>query len=68
MRITGPLDKITWKIEFAKVIGDLIKEKTEVRVDAKKQEIKQKIDEKKDALKQKAADQLKDKLKGLFGQ
>lgn len=68
VRITGPLDKITWKIEFAKAIGDLIKEKTEARVDAKKQEIKQKIDEKKDALKQKATDQLKDKLKGLFGQ
>jgi len=68
VRITGPLDKITWKIEFSKAIGDLIKEKTEARVDAKKQEIKQKIDEKKDALKQKATDQLKDKLKGLFGQ
>ena len=68
VRITGPLDKITWKIEFSKAIGDLMKEKTEARADAKKQEIKQKIDEKKDALKQKATDQLKDKLKGLFGQ
>lgn len=67
VRVTGPLDKITWKIEFANAIGDLLKEKTQVRIDEKKQQLQQKVDEKKLEIQQKATDQLKDKLKGLFG-
>lgn len=67
VRVTGPLDNISWKIEFAQALGDVIKEKTQARVEEKKQEIKQKVDEKKEELKQKAGDQLRDKLKGLFG-
>ncbi|AJP49121.1 hypothetical protein PG1C_13145 [Rugosibacter aromaticivorans] len=67
VRVTGPLDKITWKIEFANAIGDLLKEKTQVRIDEKKQQLQQKVDEKKQEIRQKATDQLKDKLKGLFG-
>lgn len=67
VRVTGPLDKITWKIEFASAIGDLLKEKTQARIDEKKQELQKKVDEKKQEIQQKATDQLKDKLKGLFG-
>ncbi|HEY8856441.1 MAG TPA: AsmA family protein [Rugosibacter sp.] len=67
VRITGPLDKITWKIEFASAIGDLLKEKSQARIDEKKQELRKKVDEKKQEIQQKVTDQLKDKLKGLFG-
>lgn len=67
VRVTGPLDKITWKIEFASAIGDLLKEKSQARIDEKKQELQKKVDEKKQEIQQKATDQLKDKLKGLFG-
>lgn len=67
VRVTGPLDKMTWKIEFANAIGDLLKEKSQARIDEKKQELQQKIDERKQDIQQKATDQLKDKLKGLFG-
>lgn len=67
VRVTGPLDKITWKIEFASAIGDLIKEKSQARIDEKKQELQKKFDEKKQEVQQKATDQLKGKLKGLFG-
>lgn len=67
VRVTGPLDTITWKIEFASAIGDLLKEKAQVRIDEKKQELQKKVDERKQEIQQKAADQLKDKLKGLFG-
>ncbi|MDO8314027.1 MAG: AsmA family protein [Rugosibacter sp.] len=67
VRVTGPLDKITWKIEFASAIGDLLKEKAQVRIDEKKQELQKKVDEKKQEIQQKATDQLKEKLKGIFG-
>jgi AsmA protein len=56
VRVTGPLDKIIWKIEFAQAVGGLLKEKTQARVEEKKQEIKQKLN-----------DQLQEKLKGLLG-
>lgn len=67
VRVTGLLDKITWKIEFASAIGDLLKEKSQARIDEKKQELQKKVDEKKQEIQQKVTDQLKDKLKGLFG-
>lgn len=67
VHVTGPLDKITWKIEFASAIGDLLKEKSQARIDEKKQELQKKFDERKQEIQQKATDQLKDKLKGLFG-
>lgn len=56
VRVTGHLDKIIWKIEFAQAVGGLLKEKTQARVEEKKQEIKQKLN-----------DQLQEKLKGLLG-
>lgn len=67
VRVTGPLDKITWKIEFAQAVGGLLKEKTQARVEEKKQEMKQQVEEKKQEIKQKLNDQLQEKLKGLLG-
>jgi AsmA protein len=55
VRVTGPVDKITWKIEFAQAVGELLKEKTQTRVEEKRQEMKQKLN-----------DQLQEKLKGLL--
>jgi AsmA protein len=67
VRVTGPLDKITWKIEFAQAVGGLLKEKTQARVEETKQEMKQQVEEKKQEMKQKLNDQLQEKLKGLLG-
>lgn len=56
VRLTGPFENISWKIEFGSVVADAVKEKVQARMDEKKQEIQQK-----------AGDKVKDKLKGLFG-
>ena len=56
VRITGPLENISWKIEVASLITDAVKAKAKAQIDEKKQE-----------LQQKAGDQLKERLKGLFG-
>ncbi|MBI5861326.1 MAG: AsmA family protein [Rhodocyclales bacterium] len=56
VRLSGPFENISWKIEFGSVVADAVKEKVQAKVDEKKQEIQQK-----------AGDKLKDKLKGLFG-
>jgi len=56
VRLTGPFENISWKIEFGSVVADAVKEKVQARVEEKKQEIQQK-----------AGDKVKDKLKGLFG-
>ena len=56
VRITGPLENISWKIEVASLINDAVKAKAKAQLDEKKQE-----------LQQKAGDQLKERLKGLFG-
>jgi len=64
--VTGPLDKMTWKIQFASAIGDLLKEKSQARIDEKKQELQKKVDEKKQEIQKKATDQLRDKLKGFL--
>ncbi|MBI4293654.1 MAG: AsmA family protein [Betaproteobacteria bacterium] len=52
VRLTGPFDSPSWKIEFA----DLATEAVKARVEEKKQEVRQK-----------AQDQVREKLKGLFG-
>jgi AsmA protein len=52
VRLTGPFDNPSWKIEFAGLATEAVK----ARVDEKRQEIQQK-----------AQDQVRDKLKGLFG-
>jgi AsmA protein len=56
VRITGPLENISWKIEVASLINDAVKAKAKAQLDEKKQE-----------LQQKAGDKLKERLKGLFG-
>lgn len=56
MRVTGPFDEISWKIEFGSMAADVVKEKMQAKMDEKQQEIQQK-----------ASDKVKEKLKGLFG-
>ena len=52
VRITGPFDALSYKLELSDLAKDMAKAK---------------LDEKKDELKSKAEDKLKSKLKGLFG-
>lgn len=52
VRLSGPFDKLSYKLE----LGDLIGEAAKAKVEAKKEEVKAKAEEK-----------LKSKLKGLFG-
>ena len=51
VRLTGPFDNISYKLE----LGSLIQEAAKAKVEEKKQEVKQKVQEK-----------VQDKLKGLF--
>jgi len=52
VRVTGPFDSLSYKLEF----GSLMQEVAKAKVEEKKQEVQQK-----------AKEQVKDKLKGLFG-
>ncbi len=52
VRVSGPFDKLAYKIEFGSLVSDVAKAK----VEAKKEEVKAKVE-----------DKAKDKLKGLFG-
>jgi AsmA protein len=52
VRVTGPFEKLSYKLEFGNLVADVAKAK----VEEKKQEVKAKAEEK-----------IKDKLKGLFG-
>jgi AsmA protein len=52
VRVTGPFESLSYKIEFGSLVADAAKAK----VEEKKQEVKAKVEEK-----------AKDKLKGLFG-
>lgn len=52
VRVTGPYDKISYKIEF----GDLARQAAKAKVEEKTRDAKQKLQ-----------DRLQDKLKGLFG-
>ncbi|MCK9380651.1 MAG: AsmA family protein [Sulfuritalea sp.] len=52
VRVTGPFENLSYKIEFGSMVEDVAKAKLE----EKKQEVKTKVE-----------DKLKDKLKGLFG-
>ncbi|MFA4968134.1 MAG: AsmA family protein, partial [Sulfuritalea sp.] len=52
VRVTGPFDNLSYKIEF----GSLVSEAAKAKVEEKTQEIKSKV-----------GDKAKDKLKGLFG-
>ncbi len=52
VRVTGPFENLSYKIE----LGSLVEDAAKAKLEEKKQEIKAKV-----------GDQLKDKLKGLFG-
>jgi AsmA protein len=52
VRVSGPFENLSYKIEFAR----LLQEATKARVEEKKQEVQQKLQ-----------DSAKDRLKGLFG-
>lgn len=52
VRLTGPFDNPSWKIEFAGLATEAVKAK---------------VGEAKEVIQQKAGDQVKDKLKGLLG-
>lgn len=63
VKLSGPFTAIAWNIDFAGMVGELAKQK----VDEKKEEVKAKAQQALDEQKNKLQDQLKDKLKGLFG-
>jgi AsmA protein len=63
VKLSGPFTAIGWKIDFAGMVGDLAKQK----IDEKKQEVKAEMQKKVEEQKTKLQDQVKDKLKGLFG-
>ena len=52
VRVTGPFDKLSYKLELGSLVADAAKAK---------------VEEKKEELKARAEDKVKDKLKGLFG-
>nr|WP_315473195.1 AsmA family protein [uncultured Undibacterium sp.] len=60
VRIIGPFDKLGYQIQFAQIGSDALK-------NAFKAKAAPVIEEKKKELKEKVNEQLKDKLKGLFG-
>ena len=55
VRLTGPFDNISYKLEIASMVQEAVKEAAKAKVEEKKQEIKQKVQ-----------DKVQDKLKGLF--
>lgn len=55
VRLTGPFESMSYKLELGSLIQEAIKEKAQAKVEEKKQEVKQKVQEK-----------IQDKLKGLF--
>jgi len=52
VRVSGPFESLSYKLELGSLVGDAAKAK---------------VEEKKEEIKAKAQDQVKDKLKGLFG-
>lgn len=52
VRLTGPFDDPSWKLEFASALGEAVKARIEAKTEA---------------IKSKAEDKLKDKFKGLLG-
>jgi AsmA protein len=63
VRVSGPFENLSYKIEFGSLVSDIAKAK----VEEKKAEVKAKVEEKKEEVKTKIEDKAKDKLKGLFG-
>ena len=63
VRVSGPFENLSYKIEFGSLVSDIAKAK----VEEKKAEVKAKVEEKKEEVKAKVEDKARDKLKGLFG-
>jgi AsmA protein len=67
VRVSGPFESLSYKIEW----GSMLEDATKARVEEKKAELKARMDEKVKETQTKATDALKDKakdaLKGLFG-
>jgi AsmA protein len=63
VRLTGPFTAIGWRIDFAGIASALAKQK----LDEKKEEVKSKAQKAIGEEKSKLQDQLKGRLKGLFG-
>ena len=67
VRVSGPFESLSYKIEW----GAMLEDATKARVEEKKAELKARMDEKVKETQTKATDALKDKakdaLKGLFG-
>ncbi|HEY8906442.1 MAG TPA: AsmA family protein, partial [Rhodoferax sp.] len=67
VRVSGPFESLSYKIEW----GSMLEDATKARVEEKKAELKARVDEKVKETQTKATDALKDKakeaLKGLFG-
>nr|WP_315469376.1 AsmA family protein [uncultured Undibacterium sp.] len=61
VRISGPFDKLGYQLQFAQISSEALKS-------AFKAKAAPVLEEKKKELKEKVNEQLKDKLKGLFGQ
>lgn len=56
VRVTGPFDQLSYRLEFGNLLADVAKSKAQAAVEEKKQE-----------LKEKARERLGEELKGLFG-
>jgi AsmA protein len=63
VRLSGPFTAIGWRVDFAGIASALAKQK----LDEKKEEVKSKAQKAIDEQKSKLQDQLKGRLKGLFG-
>jgi AsmA protein len=63
IRLSGPLTSMAWNIDFRGMASELAKQK----VDEKKEEIRSQAQKALGEQKSKAQDQIKDRLKGLFG-
>lgn len=63
VKLTGPFTSISWNVDFAGIATELAKQK----IDEKKGEVEAKARQAIDAQKGKVQEELKGKLKGLFG-
>lgn len=63
VRLSGPFDAISWRIDFAGIAEELARKK----IDEKKEEVASKAQKALGEKKAKAQEQLKEQLKGLFG-
>ena len=63
VRLTGPFTAPGYKIDYSGIAAGI----AQAAVESRKEEIKAKVDTRKEEVKTKVQDQVKDRLKGLFG-